>query len=122
MLPMVKAIFVLLGLSVIVKASAWAAETSPLLKRSAAFGCFRTDTPGVRRKITPTDLPPPFATESAENSPTIVPQPGGATLRLPSGFVVQKFATGLDDPRLVRVAPNGDIFIAESGSGRIGVM
>jgi glucose/arabinose dehydrogenase len=41
---------------------------------------------------------------------------------VPPGFTVEKFASGLNDPRLVRVAPNGDIFIAESGPGRIRVM
>lgn len=38
---------------------------------------------------------------------------------VPSGFHVEPLATGLDQPRLIRVAPNGDIFIAESWAGRV---
>jgi hypothetical protein len=40
-------------------------------------------------------------------------------LAVPNGFSIQAFATGLQDPRLVRVAPNGDIFVAESAAGRV---
>jgi glucose/arabinose dehydrogenase len=35
---------------------------------------------------------------------------------------VQRFAAGLRNPRIVRVAPNGDIFVAESAAGRIRVL
>jgi glucose/arabinose dehydrogenase len=35
---------------------------------------------------------------------------------------VTEFASGLDGPHLLRVAPNGDIFIAESKAGRIRVL
>ena len=35
------------------------------------------------------------------------------------GFAVQVFASGLKQPRVIRIAPNGDIFVAESGSGRV---
>src|SRR5215468_5405835 len=86
----------------------------------AAFGDWRTDAPLVRRKIT--DLPPPYATRSASNPPRVVPKPGSATPRVPPGFQVELFAANLRDPRTVRVAPNGDIFIAESEPGRIRVL
>jgi glucose/arabinose dehydrogenase len=35
---------------------------------------------------------------------------------VPPGFQVSLFASGLESPRLIRVAPNGDVFVAESGS------
>jgi hypothetical protein len=38
---------------------------------------------------------------------------------VPKGFAVQVFAKGLKQPRVIRIAPNGDIFVAESGSGRV---
>jgi glucose/arabinose dehydrogenase len=41
---------------------------------------------------------------------------------VPPGFTVRKFASGLQNPRLMRVAPNGDIFIAETGADRIRVL
>jgi len=99
-----------------------AGERSAALTGGAAFGDWKTDSPGVRRKITPADLPPPFATESAGNFAQVVPRPRGANLKVPPGFTVEEFANGLSEPRLVRVAPNGDIFIAESRAGRIRVM
>ena len=37
------------------------------------------------------------------------------------GFKVELYAAGLDNPRLLRTAPNGDIFLAESEPGRIRV-
>src|SRR5262245_23838594 len=90
-----------------------------LLVGKAAFGDWRTDAPLVRRKIT--DLPPPFATRSASNPPRVVAKPVAAP-RVPPGFQVELFAANLRDPRTVRVAPNGDIFIAESEPGRIRVL
>src|SRR6202035_6193273 len=41
---------------------------------------------------------------------------------VPPGFEVTLFAEGLDQPRLIRAAPNGDIFVAESAAGRIRVL
>ncbi len=41
---------------------------------------------------------------------------------MPEGFTVEKYATGLDNPRIIRRAPNGDVFIAESKPGRIRVL
>jgi len=35
------------------------------------------------------------------------------------GFKVELYATGLDNPRLIRTAPNGDVFVAETRAGKI---
>ena len=91
-----------------------------LLVGKAAFGDWRTDAPLVRRKIT--DLPPPYATRSASNPPRVVAKPVSAAPRVPPGFQVELFASNLRDPRTIRVAPNGDIFVAESEPGRIRVL
>src|SRR5262249_19423993 len=91
-----------------------------LLVGKAAFGDWRTDAPLVRRKIT--DLPPPYATRSASNPPRVIAKPVSAAPRVPPGFQVELFASNLRDPRTVRVAPNGDIFVAESEPGRIRVL
>ena len=52
----------------------------------------------------------------------VVGKPADARLNVPLGFQVKLLASGLDQPRLIRVAPNGDIFIAESSAGRIRVL
>ena len=94
----------------------------PLLSGKAAFGDWRADAPLVRRKITVDDLPVPFATRSATNPVRVVARPPAASPKVPPGFQVDIIASNLDDPRALRVAPNGDIFIAESQPGRIRVL
>ena len=91
-----------------------------LLEGKAAFGDWRSDAPLVRRKIT--ELPPPFATRSAANPPRVIAKPASAAPKVPPGFQVELFAANLSDPRVLRVAPNGDIFVAESEPGRIRVL
>ena len=87
----------------------------------APFTDFRFEAPGTIHKITVSDLPAPFATSSAGNAPTIVARPPGAWPKAPHGFKVQLYAEGLATPRVIHVAPNGDVFVAESGGGRIRV-
>lgn len=98
------------------------ADTSPLLTGAQAMGDWRSDAPGVRRKITVDDLPAPFATPAARATSIVAPRPEGATLHAPAGFKVEAFATGLRGPRQIRTAPNGDIFVSETGSGRVRVL
>jgi glucose/arabinose dehydrogenase/cytochrome c5 len=83
------------------------------------FTDFRFEKPGRPRKITVADLPAPFATASAGNGPRLVARPEGVWPQAPAGFKVQLYAAGLDAPRLIRTAPNGDLFVAESDPGRI---
>lgn len=97
-------------------------DPAPLHTGKDAFGDWTQDAPGVRRKITVADLPAPFATKAASNSARLVPRPAGAWPRVPAGFKVNVFASGLTEPRLITTAPNGDIFVAESSAGRIRVL
>ena len=83
---------------------------------------WQREAPGVQHLITVADLPAPYATPSAGNFPTVVPRPLNASLSVPAGFTVKQFALGLSNPRIVRVAPNGDIFISETAQNRIRVM
>ena len=68
------------------------------------------------------DLPAPFATPSAANHSNIVPRPANAWPQVPPGFKVELFAPGFEQPREMRTAPNGDIFLADSGPGEIKVL
>ena len=74
---------------------------------------------GERIEVSLEDLPPPYATRSASNAPVRIARPEGATLNVPPGFHVNLFADGLDHPRRMAVAPNGDVFLAQSSEGRI---
>jgi glucose/arabinose dehydrogenase len=88
---------------------------------AAAFGDWRTDSPGVRRLITPADLPAPFATKSALGRSQRAARTGVDIPKAPPGFAVDLFASGLNNPRVIRIAPNGDIFVAEHAAGRVRV-
>jgi glucose/arabinose dehydrogenase len=88
---------------------------------NAPFTDFRYEKPGATRKITVKDLPQPYATDSAEKGAEVVARPENAWPVAPAGFKVELFAEGFDNPRWLRTAPNGDIFLAESNAGRIRV-
>jgi glucose/arabinose dehydrogenase/mono/diheme cytochrome c family protein len=83
------------------------------------FTDYRYEKPGTVRKITVQDLPAPFATKSAGNAPKVQPRPEGAWPQALPGFTVQLYATGLNNPRLITTAPNGDFFVAQMDEGDI---
>jgi glucose/arabinose dehydrogenase len=85
------------------------------------FADYKQERPGVIHKITLADLPPPGATRSVDNGPDLVPRPSNAWPQALPGFSVQLYASGLNNPRLLRTAPNGDVFLAESHRGEIKV-
>ena len=98
------------------------ADGGAVLEGSAAYGDWRSDAPGVRRRLSPADLPAPLASAPAANPSSLVAPPTGALPKVPAGFSVSLFAHGLTEPRIVRVAPNGDVFVAESAAGRLRVL
>ena len=93
--------------------------SSNLPAPSPPFTDYRFEKPGTVRRITVQDLPEPYASDSATAPPKIVPRPANAWPIAPPGFQVQLFATGLTNPRLMRRAPNADIFLAETAAGDI---
>jgi glucose/arabinose dehydrogenase len=93
-------------------------ETSPRTG-AAAFGDWTMDRPGRWRKITVDHLPAPYATRSSSNGPSLAQVPEGAQPQVPPGFAVDRFVMGLAGPRMLRRAPNGDIFVVESLTGNI---
>jgi glucose/arabinose dehydrogenase len=113
---------VTLGAALLALGAAAYAQDAPVLAGAAAYGSWHDDAPGKRRHITADALPPPYATPSVGNVSQVVRAPAGAGLKAPQGFEVKLLASGLAAPRLLRVAPNGDIFVAETGAGRIRVL
>ena len=93
-----------------------------VLTGQGAMGDWTTQAPGVRRRITTVDLPKPFESPSAQNGPRLVKRPEGAMPQVPAGFKVEEFASGFRNPRLIRTAPNGDIFVANSSGNSILVL
>ena len=99
-------------------ADAMAANAPP---PAAPFTDYRYEQPGARHHITVADLPEPMPATSVGNAPEVVHQPEGAWPKVPSGFKVERYARGLHTPRILHTAPNGDIFVVESGGGSIRV-
>ena len=86
-----------------------------MLTGKAAFGGWQQDTPGLKRRLTVQDLPPAGG-KAAQNFGEVAPGPAGAKPRVPQGFSVEQVVSGLAGPRVIRTAPNGDLFVADSMS------
>jgi glucose/arabinose dehydrogenase len=83
------------------------------------FMDFRVEEPGRTHHLTVNDLPAPYATKSAANGPDLVARPANVWPKVPAGFKVDLYANGFQEPRLMRTAPNGDVFLAETGAGQV---
>jgi glucose/arabinose dehydrogenase len=97
-------------------------EPANVLTGKAALVSTTSPEPGTFRKVTVEDLPAPYATKSVSTISRIVPRPEGVLPQAPPGFAVQLYATGLEQPRVIQVAPNGDVFVMETRAGRIRVL
>ena len=85
-------------------------------------GDWTHDSPGTRHHVDLDELPPPFATTSSVNGPKLIHRPDGAQLHVPEGFKIEEYASGFQNPRYLLTAPNGDIFVAETGASKILVL
>ncbi len=97
-------------------------STTQMLPGQGSFNDWANERPGNRYLIKASDLPKPYATESSANGSKEVPRPANAWPKVPDGFKIVMALTGLQGPRTVVTAPNGDIFLAESNPGRIRVL
>ncbi len=91
-------------------------------KSDSPFYDYTTEKPGNVHKFSLSDLPGPGATKSAVNPPEPAERPAGAMPKVLPGFKVNVYAEGLDEPREIRTAPNGDVFLAESDKGEIKIL
>jgi glucose/arabinose dehydrogenase len=85
------------------------------------FADYREQQPGRSHHVRVSDLPPPNASKSVDNGPDLIDRPKDAWPQAPAGFKVELYASGLSNPRLIRTAPNGDLFVAESKANRVRV-
>lgn len=113
-----------------------------VLTGQAALTDWSQQHPGVRHRITLADLPAPDRAQSVDNTAHIVVRPKGALPIAPPGFTVALYAGGdtkpmqradnkeymklsggtFTMPRFIIAAPNGDLFLADSGAGAIFVL
>jgi len=104
---------------VILDIIAQTAEKGAVLTGKAAMGDWTSDAPGVMRKITVQDLPPPSSNALAINRARVVDRPPDAQPKVLPGFKIELYAAGFRDPRFLLTAPNGDIFVVESRANQI---
>jgi glucose/arabinose dehydrogenase len=79
--------------------------------------------PKAHIEIRVDDLPQPGLGPNADNPPRVVPRPPGAELHLPTGFSIRPFAEGgFESPRWLALAPNGDVFLADSAAGTVWIL
>ena len=106
----------------LLSSSALAQDSGKILTGKDAFGGWKDDAPGVQRKLTVDDLEQHFVSDSASNTAQPVPMPDGAMPKVPDGYRVELVAKGIDNPRAIRFAPNGDLFVANSQNGEVLVL
>ncbi len=113
-----------------------------LITGQDAFADWSQQQPGAHRKITIADLPEPKPWEAVDNTAHVIERPANAWPLAPAGFKVTLYAGGdappmqradnkqhmaigtgtFTMPRLIRTAPNADLFLADSGAGTIFVL
>jgi glucose/arabinose dehydrogenase len=123
------------------------ARSEKTITGQEAFADWTEEKPGISRKIALADLPAPMPAESVRNQPQIVARPANAWPIAPPGFKVTLYAGGdsgpnsspdpqqsqerhtappragtFRQPRLIRTAPNGDLFLADSAAGTVFVL
>lgn len=93
--------------------------SAQVLTGKQAFTNYTEEHPGVIRHLTVEDFPEPYATPGVDNGARMVPRPADAMPQTLPGFRVSLYYTGLDQPRLIRTAPNGDLFVAISYQNKV---
>ena len=89
---------------------------------SALPAIVAVEKPAVHR-VEAVSLPKPYETKSAFRASKLVPQPADAKLFVPRGFKVNLFAEGgFVEPRWMTLAPNGDVFVADSRANSVIVL
>ncbi|GAA0552873.1 glucose/arabinose dehydrogenase [Rhizomicrobium palustre] len=76
------------------------------------------DLPGQRFVVDAHKLPRPFATPAKDNGGNMVPRPNGVMPKVPKGFVIEPYISGLDNPRFMALGPDG-VFLAQSRADKI---
>jgi len=80
------------------------------------------DHPGQSFSFSAAKLAAPYATPGVDNGSKVTARPAGALPEVPKGFSVRAYVQGLDNPRFMALAPNGDVFLAEPGTGKVSLL
>ena len=83
---------------------------------------FVVQVPGVRHHLRPSEMPAPYASPSSTNPSRSVPLEPGKIPVVMQGYSVNLFSNHPRHARWMTVAPSGEVFVAESGIGRISLL
>jgi len=117
-------------------------DAQQVLTGQATFTDWSQQRPGVRHHLTVGDIPAPNPAEAVDMTPHVIARPPGALPIAPPGFKVVLYAGGdtapmqradnkefmklsggtFTMPRFIIAAPDGDLFLADSGAGTIFVL
>jgi len=96
--------------------------SSQTVQSATVMNDWKDDKPGRIHHVDVAHLPQPLDTPSAARSPRVVPKPENAELHVPEGFKVNVFTTEVKAPRVMKLAPNGDIILSEPQAGKVMVL
>ena len=80
---------------------------------------YAADHPGQKFHVTAANLAKPYASAAVDHTADFIPRPQNTKPEAPKGFSVSIYAQDLANARWMQVAPNGDVFLAETKSGKI---
>jgi len=75
--------------------------------------------PGDHFVLLPKDVPPPNSTKPTDFDPEFVDRPANALPQVPQGFEISLFASQIQHPRSLAVAPDGDVYVVCEGPGTV---
>jgi glucose/arabinose dehydrogenase len=96
---MIASVFLAIAIALANSGSVWAESASPTASRQSL------------------NLPEPYHTPSATNPPRVVSKPGGAELKVPSGFAVEEYLDGFSGPRFMTLGNSGEILLSDMDGG-----
>ena len=99
-----------------------ASASAQVLEGKEAYSDWRADQPGLRRLIRPQDMPAPDLGHRADTPQRLTARPADALPKAPPGFKVELLLDGLTNPRIIRLAPDGSIYVSETRVGRVRVL
>jgi glucose/arabinose dehydrogenase len=116
------------GIAATILLHAAGTDSMKVMTGSQAFTNTTSLSPGLARRITAKDLPQPqppgavrgFMMMAAAGFGGGGKRPENVVPKAPAGFKVDLYvSSGLTNPRQMRRAPNGDIFVADQGGGAV---
>ncbi|HEX8172182.1 MAG TPA: sorbosone dehydrogenase family protein [Thermoanaerobaculia bacterium] len=103
-------------------------KKASILISAIVMACSRGDAQPARppvlghHEVRADRLPAPYATRSAGNPSDVIDRPANAPLVVPPGFQISVWAKDFTDPRNMILAPNGDVFVADTAASRIVIL